>query len=613
MTSIAPAPDAPVVEVRSHYATREAVLSAVNVIATWMTQHLKIIDKAGQLIPLVPNTEQRLILYHAVEQEMCGLPVRIIILKSRKIGCSTIIEALGYYLHTTRAHFRGMVTAQDSEASRTIWEMTRRFHGYDPEARSLRTTQAGLKEMHWAEPHGSRFSVGTAGKGSSLARSDTLLFWHGSEIPHWTDAMEALLAALNSVPPDGGFVFLESTAQGYEEFKERWDNAVEGRRRAGDHSIAGFVPLFFSWLDHPEYRRAIPDDYDWGVIDDDEIELQGLGADLEQLYWRRCVMDEFCGGDPALYRQENPATPSQSFLASGSRRIPASVITRHRQLAEAKGPGRRFRLVWDGDEIDAREDDWSGMYWECWETPDQWTDYTAFADIAEGIPADPGNPRSEHDRTRAFVLNRRELRQAARWEGPAISETDMGRELRKVATWFNMAWASPEINNTGKATLLVMVEAEYEHLYQRQSEPDAFDREQERQLWGWRTTSGNRDVMIADWIDACRPRPETKWEGRIEVYSPGLAHEEDTFIRTKTGKAEHGKGYFDDELFAAMGAWQLHLLCPRQHFQRLPPRCIPDFIPREARLGDPVNYAGGTDRDFILRRRNAGLNQESTA
>src|SRR3989304_1723528 len=185
--------------------------------------------------------------------------------------------------------------------------------------------------------------------------------------------------------------------------------------------------------------------------------------------------------------QEFPATAEQSFLASGRRAIQSQITEYHRTLIRE---GRKFRLERDASgRIVGEEGDWTNNFWSVYYPPNEYTDYAIGADIAEGKLADPNNPNSNPDCTRAFVLDRRQMRQAARWQGPKITETEMGREVLKCGEWEKNAWMSPEINNTGKATLLIILEAHYQNLYRRRMAVDSVQGGEERGEWGWRTTS----------------------------------------------------------------------------------------------------------------------------
>jgi hypothetical protein len=78
--------------------------------------------------------------------------------------------------------------------------------------------------------------------------------------------------------------------------------------RVGDYQ-AIFIPWF--WSD--EYRREVPPDF---VLDDEQLEcLEQHGLELDQMVWRRAKIQEL--KDPALFKQEYPATASEAFEFSG--------------------------------------------------------------------------------------------------------------------------------------------------------------------------------------------------------------------------------------------------------------------------------------------------------
>ncbi len=570
--------------------TGNMVADRLTEVTDWMVANLQIVDKQGKLVPLVPNKEQDRILTELILQELNGLAGRLIILKARKVGCSTIIAAYLYYKCHHNPLTRALVAAQDNDACISLFNITSRFHQYNPHPLPLMTTWPGRRELNFAPPNDSRYSVQTAGK-PSLGRTDTPHYFHGSEIPYWPRAKQTLTSALSSTPDDFGVVVLESTANGYDMFKDLWDAAVTARQKNPD-TLEGYTPIFFSWLEHDSYRRKVPDDYEWGYIDEYERDLIELGADDEQLYWRRKTLAEKCGGDASTCMQENPATPAQAFLSTGRKKIHAIIIQRHRETAMASGAGRPVRFSYnDKGELLVEDGDWNDEYWELWELPDPNCGYTIGGDVSEGLLSDRNDPKSKSDRTTAFILNRRTLQQAGRWEGPGVNENEFGREMVKAAQFFNHAWMSPEANNTGKASVLTIVELLYEHLYRRQSAADSLNREREKPQWGYKTTggaSGTRAVMIADWIDINRPLVGFGWEGRLFIKSRMIPDEENTFIIKATGKVEHDTGKHDDELFAAMIAYQLHRLCPA--FE------MTSFTPADGRPAMPtMAFQGGLD------------------
>jgi hypothetical protein len=60
---------------------------------------------------------------------------------------------------------------------------------------------------------------------------------------------------LDCVPPtDDTEVYIESTANGYNEFYRIWNEAVQGRGE--------FEPFFAAWFESPEYRAKVPEGFE---------------------------------------------------------------------------------------------------------------------------------------------------------------------------------------------------------------------------------------------------------------------------------------------------------------------------------------------------------------
>ena len=132
---------------------------------------------------------------------------------------------------------------------------------------------------------------------------------HISEYAFWppNTKKSTLTGILQAVPNDPKtFVAIESTANGFDHFKELWDQAVAGE--------SGFTPLFFAWYELPEY--AMP--YDGFELTEEEKQLQAAyNLTLDQLTWRRWCIEANCSGDVDLFKQEYPSCPEEAFLMTG--------------------------------------------------------------------------------------------------------------------------------------------------------------------------------------------------------------------------------------------------------------------------------------------------------
>src|SRR3546814_6740688 len=123
--------------------------------------------------------------------------------------------------------------------------MAKRFHDHVPAVVKPLTKASNAKELTFGLLD-SGYQVGTA-KAAGVGRSDTIQFFHGSEVAHWANAEEHAAGALQAVPRAAGTeVILESTANGVGGlFYNLWQAAVRGE---GDYQA-----IFLPWFRHGDY------------------------------------------------------------------------------------------------------------------------------------------------------------------------------------------------------------------------------------------------------------------------------------------------------------------------------------------------------------------------
>lgn len=548
--------------------------------------HLKIIDQKGQLVPLIPNQEQKRLAFMMGLQLVSGLPIRIIGLKARRQGFSTGAEAWIFTHINWFPYLKAMVLAHTADSTSAIFDMSRLFVGELPEAQRRKMERSSAKEIRFAGPHYSSLAFHTAG-GKDVGRSKEIHMLHISELAFCEQHARQISGLMQSVSNEvNSLVIKESTACGASGmFYDNWMEAVERVKQYED--MNGYVPVFFSWLEHEGYTMELPYGYEMEK-DEDEQALVRLGATIEQLYWRRRIISEKCNGDVDLFKQEYPSTPDEAFQFSGKQVFEPKILAFHESRVS---DGKRVTLK----RISATKvvaEPWDGNirtpFWEVWDEPKGEHEYIVAGDVAEGKPVDSLSDKSETDFSTGIVLDRHNKRFVAtlRWKG----DPDLhGQELIKAGVWYNMAYASPEVNATGMAALAEM--RDYPHLFRRDNSTDAVDN-MKLSLFGWKTTVQNRDMMIDDYIAAVRPAPITLFDDRLYGYSSHLVSEETTFIRKPSGKREHKNGCHDDLLFAAMIAWQIHKRTPiRGHYEYK----RPDVGPLGESLKPEFSFADGRD------------------
>ena len=94
----------------------------------YIERFLKIRDKKSRLISLKLNPPQQR-LYEIFRQEwQAGKPVRIIILKARQMGFSTLMLAIIFFLAATSTMCECMIVAHKDNATKRLFQMARLFY-----------------------------------------------------------------------------------------------------------------------------------------------------------------------------------------------------------------------------------------------------------------------------------------------------------------------------------------------------------------------------------------------------------------------------------------------------------------------------------------------------
>lgn len=313
---------------------------------------LKIRTKDGHIIPFLLNEPQRRLYEVIRKQWQAGKPVRIIILKARQMGFSTLTEAIIFWLAVTAFNVECMIVAHTDEATKNLFRMSKRFYDHLPDRLKPMQQSSNAQELVFAKPArqkgnakglNSRIRCATAG-GDGIGRSYTLKALHLSELAFWPgnklDTLTGLLQAVPDLP--GTLIIIESTANGYEEFKKLWDKAVSAQREGRED----FIPVFFAWHEMKEYRRSVPPGFQ--RTDEEEALSLIFGLDDEQLAWRRWCIDNNCGGDLNKFRQEYPASPDEAFIATGQCVFDKqAVVYRREQVSKEQWQRGAFRIEED--------------------------------------------------------------------------------------------------------------------------------------------------------------------------------------------------------------------------------------------------------------------------
>lgn len=489
---------------------------------------LKIKTKSGTVVPFRLNDAQRKLYAVAKRQQDAGKPVRLIILKARQLGFSTLTEGLIFHACATRKNVNALIVAHREDATANLFRMSKLFYDELPAPVKPMLRASNAQELVFENPSKlrserearpglrSRIRCATAG-GRGIGRSDTLQCVHLSEYAFWPDGADGkastlagILQAVPSLP--GTMVVIESTANGFEDFKERWDAAVAGEN--------DFEPVFFAWFENPDYSMPVVPGTEWTP---EERDLKAAYRLTDgQLQWRRWCIANNCGGSLDMFRQEYPASPGEAFLHSGTGVFDnEQIVLRLERLPGPAGRGEFTDGEWTESETGAIT---------LYELPEEGVPYVLGGDTAgEGS-----------DYFTAIVIDNVSGRIAAKLR-QKYSEPEYVRQICALGRFYNDALVAIE-TNFSTYPVMKLQEMEYPNQYSRERE-DTYTR-QMKKSYGFRTDRQSRPRAIANLVEVFSSHPE--WFTDRELLEEML-----TFCYNEDHRPEALAGKHDDLVMGA--------------------------------------------------------------
>jgi hypothetical protein len=505
----------------------------------------KIRTKQGKISPLILNRVQQRFLKQVLDQWERTGRVRMVVLKARQQGLSTVISALQYWWLSQHQAQKGLVMAHEGDSTTTLLDMYRRLHDNVPDIVRPSTKYLSRNELSF-DKLDSGLRVATAG-GRGIGRGETLTFAHLSEVAFWPVAFANtnFNGLVQAIPEeDNTFLFLESTAQGV---TGRFYDMYQGAVRT-DHLWNGYSVFFSGWFESPEYREASPADFQ--RTPEEEAIVAQYGVDNDQLYWRRKKV-AMNGLD--LFKQEYPATAEEAFLSTGRPIFNTESLNARLQKAKAKPALQQMALeeVYDektGKALPLRvlRPNARGELLIYRERTDTDT-YVIGADVGMGIRGGVKG-RKDGDSSVAQVLDS-QMRQVAVWRG-IVHPDVFAKVLITLGYHYNTALIAPERNNHGLVTCVALRDADYPCIYTDQVE-GTLEPEKDTINLGFFTSERTKPLII----DQLRKLDR---EGEVEINDPTTLQEMMTFVVTEAGKMEAEGGTHDDCVMSLAIATYVH-------------------------------------------------------
>jgi hypothetical protein len=183
-------------------------------------------------------------------QYNAGEPVRIIVLKARQLGISTVTAGVMFNWCFIHPQTNALIIAHESEASQYLFEKAVAFWNEWPFKPAFHAKHLSQKRLGWVETE-SNMRIASA-RNVQSGRGRTLHSVHASECAFWDDP-ETLMVGLSQTIPEqhGTIVIRESTANGV-------GNWFHGEWLAAVRQDSEYTPLFFPWFEHPLYQVKYP-------------------------------------------------------------------------------------------------------------------------------------------------------------------------------------------------------------------------------------------------------------------------------------------------------------------------------------------------------------------
>jgi len=524
---------------------------------------LKVRDKqTKRMVPMVLRPAQERLALYIIGRLLEGKPVRVLILKARQEGVSTLMQAIFYWLCSTRPDQLSLTISHHDDTTGILHGISEAFWINSPaRVRPQKRYSAKSKEMVFANRSNDPDELARNPGLNSVMRTVSaknagagqgVLHVHGSEVALWESVSQInakeVLETLLQVVPDapGTIVALESTARGVgNEFHRRWKQAERSLAAGLDDD---FYPYFIPWMEEPEYDAG--EEWTWELLGDltdrEERLRRKYSVRPGQIAWRRSKIRQSFAGDEDTFDQEYPESPDVAFLKSGRPFFDLEECQARIDELEAEPRPVVFRGEIEEETLERGEEEQIRVVTRehrkgklrVWEAPIEDEDYVIVCDPSEGSDGDPQD---------VVVLKASSLVEVAGWHGH-IDRGDLGDVLWRMGHLYNTALVSVERQGGwGLTPLNVLQRRGYPRIHRR------FEEGKKRRKRGLRLGFDMTETNRALILDALR---EAVHEGDYDCPDVTVWAEMMTFVYGANGKPQADIGCHDDRVISrAVAVW----------------------------------------------------------
>ncbi len=271
---------------------------------------IRVEDEGNPLVTIKFNYGQRVLHQHIQRMEREKKPVRILVLKARRLGFSTFVQMYLTKRVLTQAMFRCAVIAHDKAPAMELFGMSSRVVDMLPFKPAMKTDRRD--EIQTTK--GGKYTVVTANN-DQVTRGLGVNWLHLSEFAFYENAEVVHDAVMQTVSRKSGTgIIIESTANGMDNlFYELWAKAERGEN--------DWFPLFVPWWQGAENRMDVPEDLADRVLqaldEDERYAMKQYKLGIDQMAWLLWVRRNNCRNNADIRKQEYPSFSMEAFLSSG--------------------------------------------------------------------------------------------------------------------------------------------------------------------------------------------------------------------------------------------------------------------------------------------------------
>ena len=287
----------------------------------WCATCVTILDKmSGKFVKFKLNRPQRRVLQVLESQRLANKPLRLIMLKARQWGGSTLVQIYMIWIQLVlKKNWNSLICGHLQQTSAAIKSMYNRvlrrypknlFPGDEPPRFITFEGSRNVKQLSSSES----LIITSSAQSEDAVRGYDVKMAHLSEVAFWPDTTfhspDDLIRSISGTVPlePMTMIVLESTANGVGNyFHSEWQRAKSG------HSDK--APVFVPWHEIEIYKLNVSDPEKLlKELDDYEKQLWNDGCTLEQINWYHHKRKEY--SSHVLMQAEFPGTDVEAFLTT---------------------------------------------------------------------------------------------------------------------------------------------------------------------------------------------------------------------------------------------------------------------------------------------------------